>query len=213
MLIARLEDGQIVDINESFEAITGYRRDECLGQTAEELGLWEKPEERPAFVHDILGGSTKYNLRVKFRLRDGVLRSFFLDATRIELEDGPGLLALAQPYPTPPRPTVLEQSETPMLGVDAALKVCMWSRGMSLLVGLPPASVIGQPLARVLPRAAKTLEPLVRAATELALETIHIEIENRGSPVARLAAHVLTVADGDGDFAAFLTIDTEEGSR
>lgn len=213
MLITRLETGQIVDINESFEAITGYRRHECIGQTAEAIGLWKTPEDRPAWVREILAGRAERDVRTRFRLRDGTWCPFSVGATRIELGDGPGILALARPDPALPQPTVLELSRTPMLGVNAAMKVCLWSEGMGKLAGLSSASAIGQPLGNLMPRTAAIIEPLISSATGPVLETARIEIEKEATIVLPLMAHLLPVPEGNGTFGGFLIVDRAEPVR
>jgi len=43
MLIARVEDGRLVDVNDEFLRGGGWSREEALGHTTEELGLWGDP--------------------------------------------------------------------------------------------------------------------------------------------------------------------------
>ncbi|HEY9659668.1 MAG TPA: ATP-binding protein [Allocoleopsis sp.] len=44
--ITTLEDGRYLDVNWSFEELFGYRREEALGKTTLELGIWQRPEYR-----------------------------------------------------------------------------------------------------------------------------------------------------------------------
>jgi len=47
--ISRASDGKFVLANDAFLQWAGYSRDEVLGRTANELGIWESPEERQRF--------------------------------------------------------------------------------------------------------------------------------------------------------------------
>jgi len=48
--ISTLEDGRYVEVNEATKEITGYERDELVGRTSKELGLWADYEERSRLV-------------------------------------------------------------------------------------------------------------------------------------------------------------------
>jgi PAS domain S-box-containing protein len=43
--IVTVDDGKIIDVNEGFARFTGYTREEAIGKTPTELGLWVEPEE------------------------------------------------------------------------------------------------------------------------------------------------------------------------
>lgn len=60
--ISYLDTGELIDVNEAFETTTGWPRDEAIGRTTLELGIWVNAEERKTAV-DILQ-------------RDGVLREY-----------------------------------------------------------------------------------------------------------------------------------------
>jgi PAS domain S-box-containing protein len=46
--VVRLSDGRFVDVNESFLRLTGYRREEMIGKTGEELRLWDEAHSHAA---------------------------------------------------------------------------------------------------------------------------------------------------------------------
>ena len=46
LAILDAEDRRYVDVNDAFLRAYGYERDEVIGRTSVELGLWEKPEQR-----------------------------------------------------------------------------------------------------------------------------------------------------------------------
>ncbi|MBT3199478.1 MAG: PAS domain S-box protein [Phycisphaerales bacterium] len=53
IIISALADGRIIDVNEGFQSISGYSRDEAIGRTSLELNLWTSTEKREK-VADIL---------------------------------------------------------------------------------------------------------------------------------------------------------------
>jgi PAS domain S-box-containing protein len=48
--LSRLEDGVVVLVNDRFVALTGYDREELLGQTGAALRVWARPGDRSAFL-------------------------------------------------------------------------------------------------------------------------------------------------------------------
>jgi PAS domain S-box-containing protein len=52
--ITTLDEGIVVEINESGERLSGYRRDEVIGRTVFELSTWKDPATRAEIVKEIL---------------------------------------------------------------------------------------------------------------------------------------------------------------
>ena len=48
--VATFSEGRYIDVNESFLRVTGFQRDEVIGRTSLELGVWKDPEERAKLV-------------------------------------------------------------------------------------------------------------------------------------------------------------------
>jgi len=48
-----LSTGRYVMVNQTFEAVTGFRAAEVVGRTSMELGVWAQPEQRQTFVSRI----------------------------------------------------------------------------------------------------------------------------------------------------------------
>lgn len=46
MSISRAADGRYVEVNDAFERFTGYHRDEIIGRTSTEIGLWANADQR-----------------------------------------------------------------------------------------------------------------------------------------------------------------------
>ncbi len=84
--ISALEDGRLIDVNDAFLLITGYAREDVIGKTSTELGLWVDPEERKRFVELLRENRQLRNHEAKFRLRSGEVRIFLRSAELIELD-------------------------------------------------------------------------------------------------------------------------------
>ena len=86
MAISALEDGRLIDVNDAFLRITGYSRNEVIGKTSAELGLWVDTEERRRFVELLREKREIRNHEAKFRLKSGEVRIFLRSAELIELD-------------------------------------------------------------------------------------------------------------------------------
>ena len=55
MAIVRVSDGQFQDVNAGFERQTGFSRDEVVGRTVHELGVWIDPDDVAAVTSGNVG--------------------------------------------------------------------------------------------------------------------------------------------------------------
>lgn len=53
-IITRLTDGKIIDVNKGFTKLTGYTKDEALGQSSTVIHLWKYPENREIFIKELI---------------------------------------------------------------------------------------------------------------------------------------------------------------
>lgn len=88
IVITRLSDSRIEDANPGFEVLSGYRREDVLGQRIVDLNVWVYPEQRTAMVDEMLRTGVARNHPATFRRRDGVLRDSMVNSALIAL-NGP----------------------------------------------------------------------------------------------------------------------------
>ncbi|PWR74183.1 sensor histidine kinase [Methanospirillum lacunae] len=79
IIITRVSDGGIFEINDGFTAITGYQPEEVLGKTTVELSIWEKPRDRSLLVTDITKGKVR-GVQVEIRAKSGKIISGLFSA-------------------------------------------------------------------------------------------------------------------------------------
>jgi PAS domain S-box-containing protein len=71
MTITSVEGGRFIDINRSFERQMGYSKEEVLGRSSAELGIWTEPVERSSFYSDLLERGRSEEREVKLRTKAG----------------------------------------------------------------------------------------------------------------------------------------------
>ena len=90
--VTALEDGRFIEVNEAFERRFGYTRDELIGRTSTELGLWPDSAGRAMLAADLRHGKTIHAAFTQFRIRSGDLRCFLYSAELIHLNGQPCIL-------------------------------------------------------------------------------------------------------------------------
>lgn len=69
--ISSLFEGRFIDVNDAFLRHTGYSRNEVIGHTSAELGLWVDPRDREKTVKLLLERGEIRDHETKFRMKSG----------------------------------------------------------------------------------------------------------------------------------------------
>lgn len=92
MTITTLEDWIYLDVNEMFCSQTGYKREEVIGLSRNDINLWHRKEDLKAINDMILRGIPIQNYEVPFTTRDGELRTGLMSSEVINIDSRPCLL-------------------------------------------------------------------------------------------------------------------------
>ncbi len=93
--ISTVGDGRFIDVNEGFSRLTGYRREEVIGRTTLELGMWADPSQRAIVIQEIREQGFLHNREGQLRTKSGEIRSLMISVHSIQLEATPCLIYLA----------------------------------------------------------------------------------------------------------------------
>jgi PAS domain S-box-containing protein len=84
--IATLADARFLDVNESFLERTGLRREEVIGRTRAEVGLWDDQKQRDRFKAALASEGRVRGLDVEMRDRNGRVHHLIVSAEVIDLD-------------------------------------------------------------------------------------------------------------------------------
>ncbi|MBW8861877.1 MAG: PAS domain S-box protein, partial [Acidobacteria bacterium] len=96
LTITSLVSGRLLQVNDTFVTITGYSREEAVGRTTVELGLWADTADREAELAMVASSGSLRNLEYRFRARDGRVIIGLLSAERLNIAGEPCALTLIQ---------------------------------------------------------------------------------------------------------------------
>ncbi len=88
-------DGRYLDLNEAFASITGYPREEIIGRTNAELGIWIDPEDNASILSTLESEGWLQNREVSLRLKGGDHSTALVSLTTMETNGRPCVLGVA----------------------------------------------------------------------------------------------------------------------
>jgi len=94
LVLASMTDGKYLEVNESFETVLGYRRDEVIGRTSLELKIWQNPKDRELVLRRLAAGKKVRDQEINFRKKSGGIVVGLYSAEIIDIGGEPCLLSL-----------------------------------------------------------------------------------------------------------------------
>lgn len=92
--LARLEDGCYLDVNAAYVAQFGWSRQELIGHSSVQLGLWPSAAERNRWRAELRASGKTRDFQVRLFTKSGEARDVLLSAERMELANEEYVLAL-----------------------------------------------------------------------------------------------------------------------
>lgn len=96
ILISRIKDGYLIECNEAFLKATGYEKDEALGKTTVELGVWQSIEAREDFRRAIIDSGRIRDYEIVFAAHGGDRRILLLSSDKINIGDEECILTIGR---------------------------------------------------------------------------------------------------------------------
>jgi PAS domain S-box-containing protein len=79
------QDGIFIDVSDSFTRITGYSREEAIGRSSIELGIWARREDNDRMLSIMKKHGRVYNEEYLFRMKSGEISVWLFSAELINI--------------------------------------------------------------------------------------------------------------------------------
>jgi PAS domain S-box-containing protein len=147
--ISDFSSSRLEMVNAGFSRQTGWSRDEAIGRTALELGIWYDPEHRSRVTDEVREHGVAIDVPVTLRRRDGALRHCLMSAASFRLEGSEHLVAIARDITTAEN----ERLEYQAMLTNASIGIAVTRGGrfalanprMEAMCGWPRGGLLGQP--------------------------------------------------------------------
>lgn len=87
IIISRLDNGEILEVNKGFEGTLGYKTDDVIGRTTLDINIWLDSDTRDKYVAALTNNKRVLNHVYSFRKANGELMTGELSGEVFEIED------------------------------------------------------------------------------------------------------------------------------
>ena len=176
--ITSLAEGRFIDVNQACVETFGWPREEIIGRTAVEIGLWPGQQSRASWARH-LGNSRIHEVALTLYNGKREPRSVRLSADTIELDGVPHIISFIydetlHKQAEQEQRLALERFEaifqhTPNVaiqGFNAEGKLMHWNRASERVYGIAAAEALGQPIQGLL-HSLETTDQFAQAVTRV----------------------------------------------
>ncbi len=128
IMITRSSDGRIINVNDFCPKMLGYTRDEMIGKTTIELGLWERPEKRDDFLDLMRKHGLVNNYEMSFKVKNGRVRIGLISTSSLILNDESCALNVVRDI------TQMKEAETRLVRSEARFRSLISAMGEGLII-------------------------------------------------------------------------------
>ncbi len=86
--------GEYIDVNEGFELMTGYSKDDVLGKTSFDIKIWDNISQREQMLEAFKKDGSVTDMPAVFKCKDGSKKNVLLSAKYVEIKRIPHILSI-----------------------------------------------------------------------------------------------------------------------
>jgi two-component system, cell cycle sensor histidine kinase and response regulator CckA len=96
IIVVREADGLVMETNDGFTRMLGYRPDEVVGRYSFDVGLWSDAADRDRFLVSMRRDGVCSNFETRFRLKDGSVKTGLISAHFIQRQGERCILSITR---------------------------------------------------------------------------------------------------------------------
>lgn len=167
IVISNIDDGEIIEVNNTFVNNTGYTREEVIGKNTAEINSWVKPEQRAEIMQTLKEKGFIRNKECLLRIKSGKIRTVLFSAEIINIDNKPCMLSVTTDI-TERKKTeeALKQSEEKyrelintstdaIVSADQGMKIIIWNHGAEEIFGYTEKEMLGQSAMKIVPETSR----------------------------------------------------------
>jgi PAS domain S-box-containing protein len=86
IILRTLDEGRVIDVNTRYTELVGFRREELVGRTVQEMGLWADWKEGERVLGQLRHRGALRNVEGRFRHKSGEIRDVLISAELTEID-------------------------------------------------------------------------------------------------------------------------------
>jgi PAS domain S-box-containing protein len=149
-------DGTFVDVNDAFIRSTGYAREDVIGKTSEELGLFADRDEYGRMVTSLRDQGSVHGMELHCRLKSGEIRTCRFTSGVIMMDTKPAILSTLEDITEHKKAeealreseekfrSIVETSPDMIWEIDMQGKFRYISPNVTTIIGYTPEEIIGR---------------------------------------------------------------------
>ncbi len=156
IVITTIKEGRFIDVNDSFIKLTGYTREEVIGNTAENLNIWAEIKDREKMMRILKKDGGVHNHEYNFRIKSGEIRTWLFSAELIDIGNEPCNISMNMDITEQKRAeealkeseefssSLMKNSPIPILVINEDTSVRYVNPSFEKLTGFTSAEVVGE---------------------------------------------------------------------
>ena len=161
--IAEIDDGTLIDVNEKWQETFGWSREEVIGKSVLDLGIWADESDRTRFIELLRAKGRVRNFEAGQCDREGDIRDMLVSGEMVPLDGIPHMLITGHDITeAKSAERKLRDSEARLSGIlrispeavivtDGAQRITLFNEGAERIFGYAAAEVVGKSIGILIP--------------------------------------------------------------